>query len=611
MLDIISQMKVSDLILKFVRGDLRHITPYDFVPLKQAGSLQPVLGGLAHATPESEGMHSAYIRRFFEELDSCDEIRVHSVMILRHGKVIAEGSFQPYNAAYPHMMFSLAKSVTGMAVGMAVRDGLISLSDKLVDIFPEKTSLLHSPRINSITVLHLLNMTSGIKFNEVGSALEKDWVRAYLQSDCQYEPGTEFSYNSMNSYMLSAILCKKTGMSLTDYLTPRLFAPLGIEIPQWETCPVGIEKGGWGLYLRPSDMAKLGQLYLQGGSWEANGQTRQLVPRDWIEESVKTDTATRESDHADGYGYQLWNFGAKGAYQFNGVFGQYVIVLPERDMVIAITSGSQNLFSDRSCDIVEKFFGDDAPAFSETPLPNNVRELRALKNTLDHLYFVKETAPEPEDTGPVGRLLNRVLARRDLNVLSPAAAALSGRKYALEPGYGTLMPLILQTIANNFPDGITGLDFVFEPGSCSITFYDGQDVNIVEAGMDGRPRMGNITVHGEPYIISSTAQLNTDEDDRPVLKLFISFIETPFTRTIKFIFYDERILIRFNELPSVDAASKMLMNLVGGKGNTIDKMMGEAIRSQRMVDRLRNLMLPRAKGTLVNDSADKIEGVVK
>lgn len=605
MLDVISQMKVSDLMLKFVRGDLRHITPYPFFPQKKSSTQQPPLGGLPHATPESVGISSEYIRKFFEELDQCDQIQVHGVMILRHGKVIAQGDFQPYTAAYPHMMFSLSKSITGMAVGMLVRDGLLSTDEKIVDIFSDRVSFLRSPRINSITVLHLLNMTSGIKFNEAGSAVEKDWVRAFLQSDCLYEPGSEFSYNSMNSYLLSAIVCKRSGMSLTEYLTPRLYEPLGIQTPLWETCPMGIEKGGWGLYLRIADMAKLGQIYLQGGRWMVNGKMTQLVPEDWIQKSVKTELPAGDGDNRRGYGYQLWDFGAQGAYQFNGLFGQYVIVLPQRDMVIAVTSGSPHLFTDCSAEIIERYFGDNAPTFSEKPLPNNLRHLRALKNTLSHLYTIHETAPKKEPASFLGDLARRVLPRPATDRLSPTASALNGRTYRTEPGYGSLMPLILQCVTNNFCSGLTQVDFAFEPGSCCITFYDEDTVNMVEAGMDGTPRTGTVTIHDEVYAVGATARLTTDEDDRPVLKLFVSFLETPCTRMIKFVFYGNRVYIRFNELPSVKTATEMLFNLVGGSGNTIEKMIRDAVRSQRMTDRLNSLVLPRTKGTLTQREGEK------
>ena len=604
MLDLLSQMKVADLMLKFLRGDLRHITPYPFEPQKKEIAHQSVINGLARSTPENEGIPSSHIQHFFEALDHCNEIHIHSVMLLRHGKVIAEGSFQPYSSSYPHMMFSLAKSVTGMAVGMLVRDGLLSLDEKIVDIFSDKGVLLRSPRVNNITVLHLLNMTSGIKLNEVGSVVEKDWVKAYLQSDCVFEPGTEFSYNSMNSYLLSAIVCKKTGMGLKEYLSPRLFEPLGIQNVMWDTCPLGIEKGGWGLYLHVADMAKLGQLYLQGGRWTVGGKTKQLVPQSWVIESTKIQTPTRESDHANGYGYQIWNFAANGAYQYNGVFGQYVIMLPERDMVIAITSGSQNLFSDCSSDIVEEYFGDDAPAFSAQPLPNNVNALRALRNTLEHLYVIKATIPKPQPLNPLGRWLSRVLKREKPEELPPLAKKINQQKYRFEPSFGTLMPLILQGVTNNFSNAITEASFSFQPDLCKITLSDGENENVISAGLNGIPQLGSIRVNGEMYAVGSTARLDSDEDGRPVLKLFVSFIETPCIRTMKFIFYGEKLLIRFDELPSVDAASKMLFGLVGGTGNSIEKMMIDTISQQRLASRIDNITMPRARGVLLHETAE-------
>ncbi len=598
MMDLFSQMKTVDLLLKFLRGDMQHITPYPFVPQKKKNIPQGNIGDLPHSTPETEGVPSAYIQQFFEELNACDEIHVHSVMLLRHGKVIAEGSFKPYFSGYPHMVFSLSKSITGMAVGMAVSDGLISLDEKVIDIFPEKGVMFRSPKINNITVRHLLNMTSGIKFNEVGSVVERDWVKAFLMSDCSFEPGTEFYYNSMNSYMLSAIVCKRTGVGLMEYLNERLFVPLGIHDVTWDTCPLGIEKGGWGLYLHIADMAKLGQLYLQGGHWTVNGEIKQLISEDWIRESTKTQTPTRDKDHASGYGYQIWNFGAKDAYQYNGVFGQYVIVLPACDMVVAITSGSQNLFSDCSCKIVEKYFGDQAAGLTGHALPNNIMALRSLKNTLENLYVIPDTAPKPQPVSGLGMFFSRFLHRGNHEEMPRLAVGIDQKQYRLEKSFGTLMPLILQGVTNNFSGGINKASFAFEPGVCVITLNDGNDENVIRAGLDGVPRRGSVTLNEEVYAVGATALLTTDEDDRTVLKLYISFIETPCVRMMKFIFYGEKLLIRFFELPSVAVASQMLLGLVGGNGNSMNKMLMDTIAQQRLAERVDTIMLPRAKGTL-------------
>ena len=548
MMDLRSQMKVVDLLLKLFRGDLQHINPYPFVPQKHKNIPNADSGGLMRSIPEHEGIPSAHLQHFFEELDACPSIHVHSAMVLRHGKIVAEGSWKPYSGSYPHMMFSLSKSVVSMAVGFAVQEGLLTLDDKAAGYFPDKNVLFRSPRINNITVRHLLNMTSGLKFNEVHSVVEKDWVRAILQSDCSFEPGTEFSYNSLNTYLLSAILCKKTGMGLVEYLTPRLFGPLGIHNVSWDVCPMGIEKGGWGLWLRTVDMAKLGQFYLQRGLWMVDGEEKQLLPEDWVIESTKMDTPTREGDYSKGYGYQIWSFGAKGAYQFNGMLGQYVIVLQERDMVIAMTGGSPSLFADETCLIVEKYFGDAAKGLSDDPLPNDIRALRSLRNALGNLYAIRETAPKPKRLSTWARVWRRVFPEKQIvPTVPPGLRKLNGRQYQLESSSAALMPLILQGTTNNFGANISKISMEFSPGECRLIVEDGAETNLIVAGMDGTPRKGCVTLNGEIYAVGSTARLTTDEDDRPVLKVFICFTETPSVRIMKFILYSpERMLIRFD-----------------------------------------------------------------
>ena len=603
MMDLRSQMKVVDLLMKLFRGDMQHINPYPFVPQKHKNIPNADSGGLLRSIPEREGIPSGQIQRFFEELDACPSIHVHSAMVLRHGKIIAEGSWKPYSGSYPHMMFSLSKSVVSMAVGFAVQEGLLSLDDPAASFFPDKNVLFRSARISGITIRHLLNMTSGLKFNEVNSAVEKDWVRAILQSDCSFEPGTEFSYNSLNTYLLSAILYRKTGMGLVEYLTPRLFDPLGIHHVSWDVCPLGIEKGGWGLWLRIVDMAKLGQLYLQRGRWTVDGAEKQLLPESWIAEYTKMDTPTREGDYSTGYGYQIWSFGAKGAYQFNGMLGQYVIVLPERDMVLALTSGSPSLFADETCHIVEKYFGDGAKELSDGPLPNDIRALRSLRSALGNLYAIRETAPKPKHVSTLTRMWRRVFPeKQEVPTVPPELRKWNGCQYQLENSSAALMPLILQGTTNNFGANISRIGMEFSPGECRLIVEDGAETNLIVAGMDGIPRKGCITLNGEVYAIGSTARLTTDEDDRPVLKVFVCFTETPSVRVLKFILYSpEKMLIRFDELPSVEASLEVLFSLVGGRENqnSLNKLFMDTVGQQRLDERVAQVSRPRVKATLV------------
>ena len=594
MMDIISQIKTVDMILKGLRGDLQHITPYDFVPEKQRyltnGSQNPLL----RSTPEEQGVPSGHLERFFKALDACPDISPHSVLVLRHGRLIGQAHWKPYSGAYAQMTYSLSKSVTAMAVGMAVEDKLFSLDDRICDLFSDRMPPFRNPRINSVTVRHLLDMTSGVRFNEFGSMMERDWVRAYLQSDCAFEPGGEFAYNSMNSYILSALLRRKTGKGLVEYLTPRLFQPLGIENVFWEKCPMGVEKGGWGLYLRPEDMAKLGQLYLQKGAWTVDGKKRRLVPERWVEESVKIRVRTKMGEHETGYGYHLWSFPIEGAYQFNGVFGQYVIVIPGLDVVIAMTSGSHGLFIDTSAAIIREYFGDGA-TFFDNPLPADASALHALVRTVNSLAVFPETVPQKPPRNFLQRIWRGLFGGDDAEKLPELAAALDKKAYLLENSFGTLMPFILQGVRNNFCAGISRVAFSFEPGVCTVVFTQGKDVCTVKAGLDGVPRRGGVSMNGELYAVGGSARLTTDEDDHTVLKLFISFIETPHTRIIKFIFDGDSVLVRFDELPSVDSASKLALSLISGSG-ALEKLLNDTISQQRITGHVRKILLPKAVG---------------
>lgn len=598
MTDLFSQMKTVDLMLKFLRGDLRHITCYPFTPQKREPLWLSDNRDLPRSTPEAEGIPSSYLRDFFRELDTNPLVCLHGAIVLRHGKVIAEGSWKPYTPSLPHMMFSLSKSVVSMAVGFAVQEGLLRLDEKVVDIFPDRLPLLRNSRMNNVTVEHLLTMTSGVRFNEAGSAMERDWVRGFLQSDCAFEPGTQFAYDSMNSYLLSAIVCRRSGKTLMEYLEPRLFRPLNIRGISWDTCPMGIEKGGWGLSLRLADMAKLGQLYLQDGVWAVNGVPRRVLPKGWVKDSIRSRRpGVPEKGTNAGYGYQIWTFEAEDAYQFNGMFGQYVVVLPARDMVIGISSGSQNLFSDDSLGVIAHYFGDGARGISDSPLPPNPREESSLRDTLGQLYVIRETAPKPPKFPPLPHFIRQFLPERKGSDLSEWG--ISGKVYRLQNDFGTLMPTILQCVTNNFCAPLSHAGFLLKPRVCRVFLRDADDSYKIEAGLDGTPRTGTVSFHSEVYAVGATARLARDEDGRTVLKLFLSFLETPCTRVMKCIFYGEKILIRFDEIPNLEKASDALFEVMEGESGGLQKLLSDTITRERLTRRLDRLLHPRAKGMLV------------
>jgi CubicO group peptidase (beta-lactamase class C family) len=286
-----------------------------------------------------------------------DSMDIHSVMIVKDGSVIYSHWQSEGVDSVPHVLHSVSKTFTATAVGLAIADGKMALTDKIVDFFPDKLPAKVSDNLKAMTVRDLLTMSCGhdVEPSARNANAEQDWVTAFLAHPVVHEPGTFYLYNSIGTYMLSAIVQQVTGEKIVDYLTPRLFEPLHIDKPKWEESPQGINCGGWGLYLKTEDLAKMGQLLLQKGEW--NGQ--QLIPAEWVAEmskkqveSINPGTRMEEaeakgmtketSDWMQGYGYQMWRC-RPGCFRADGARGQYIIVVPDKNAVIAITSNVEDL----------------------------------------------------------------------------------------------------------------------------------------------------------------------------------------------------------------------------------------------------------------------------
>jgi hypothetical protein len=298
---------------------------------------------LPKSTPEAEGVSSAAILDFIKAVENSKN-EFHSIMILRHGKVITEGWWKPYRSDLRHTMYSVSKSFTATAVGFAVNEKKLSVNDKVISFFPEDLPDTVTDYLKELSVKDLLTMSVGQDPDPTGPviATQENWVKGFFSVPIKKKPGSVFLYNSLATYMLSAIVQKVTGERVLQYLTPRLFNPLGIKNIDWEIDPKGINSGGWGLRLKTEDMAKFGQLFLQKGKW----QGKQIIPASWIEEAStfkidqKPELSQAEKDKSDwtqGYCYQMWRC-KNNAYRGDGAFGQYIIVMPDQDAVIAITS---------------------------------------------------------------------------------------------------------------------------------------------------------------------------------------------------------------------------------------------------------------------------------
>jgi CubicO group peptidase (beta-lactamase class C family) len=294
-------------------------------------------------SPAAEGLEPAAVRRLVALFDELEDI--HSFVLMRHGHVVAEGSWAPHTADRPHLMFSVSKSFTATAVGLAIDAGLFSLDDLVVDLLAPDAPAEPSANLAAMRVRHLLTMTTGHAMStiEVIDSAGGDWVRKILALPVEYEPGTHFVYNTGATYLAAAIVQRLTGQRLLDYLRPRVFEPLGITTATWEQDPDGLDVGGFGLAITVEELAAFGQLYLQRGQWEG----RQLVPAEWVDAATAKQVPTGPdgwSDWVQGYGFQFWQC-RHGAYRADGAFGQYAIVWPEHDIVVAITSGIANLQS--------------------------------------------------------------------------------------------------------------------------------------------------------------------------------------------------------------------------------------------------------------------------
>jgi CubicO group peptidase (beta-lactamase class C family) len=373
----------------------------------------PAVGGssggtaLPRATPESQGISSAGLQALYAEADA-ERFGIHGLMVLRHGKVVAEGWWAPYTADDPHELYSLSKSFTSTAIGLLQAEGRINIHDKLLSFFADEAPSDAADNLKNMRLRDLLMMSTGQQPEDVDriniGAADGSGTRQFLAAPVKQRPGTLFYYNTPASYMLSATVQKVTGQTVRDYLVPRLFEPLGIATPAWDLSPEGYNVGGSGLHLRTEDIAKFGQLLLQRGEW--NG--RRLLPAEWVDQATARQTSNGsnpDSDWEQGYGFQFWRC-TRGFYRGDGAFGQFVIVMPQYDAVVAINSGSGNMGG-----IMKILWARLLPELRAAPLPEDRAAQGALQARLAHLQL-------PVTSGAVKK---------------PLAATISGRVYQLEP----------------------------------------------------------------------------------------------------------------------------------------------------------------------------------
>jgi CubicO group peptidase (beta-lactamase class C family) len=469
--------------------------------LVSAGIQAQKTGAFPVSTPEAEGVSSAGIINFLDAAAK-SKTEFHSFMFLRHGKLVAEGWWNPYSPTLKHTLYSTSKSFTAAAVGFAISEKKVSLDDKVVNIFPNDLPPVVGSNLGSLTVKDVLMMSDGQDPDPTGTLVrDTNWVKAFLSTTIVNKPGTKFLYNSMGTYMLSAIVQKVTGKKVIDYLKPRLFEPLGIKGMDWEVSPQGINTGGWGLRLKTEDMAKFGQLYLQKGMW--NG--KQVIPAAWVQEAttmkIMQDPSAPQSkkdssDWLQGYCYQMWRC-RHNAVRADGAFGQYIIMMPDQDAVIAITAETPDM--QEEINLVWQYL---LPAMHDGALPEDNAKDEALRQKTKSLALV----PPVEKTIAV-------------------KAAINGKTFTLQPNN-----LHINEIAFSVKNGNYQLTIKNDTANYTLNFGE------------AKWQTGETSMHG-PYLLTGAVATLTglpafktagsyDWKDAQTLELLLRYIESPHTETL-------------------------------------------------------------------------------
>ncbi len=524
---------------------------YDFKSINE----QP----LPRSTPAAEGIDASWVEGLVRELGENKNANMHQLTILRHEKIIYEGGFDPYPAGIWHVTYSMCKSFTGLAIGLLVDDGLLHVEDKVVNFFRDDITLLHYIKFRDLSVRDLLVMSSGSTFNEVGAISGDDWVSSFFESSVKFAPGSEFDYNSMNSFMLSAIVQKVTGTSMFDLLKERIFNPMGIKKVFWEHSPQGVTKGGWGMFLRQEDAAKLGLLFMNKGIW--NGT--QLVSEQWITDSISPLMETGNTS-LPGYGYQLWTQPDGQGFCFNGMLGQNVQCYYDLDLIIVTNAGNQEVFQGGGMtDIIKKY--TDELQVSATPIVGNVAAYRHLLHTKQEMEGKLSSVVIPTHGGwcmkGEGSSRQNVRSRRDF------LKSMSGKIFEMdEKGIG-LFPLIMQVVHYNFTEGIRFVRFRLDQGTLYLDFMEGNEFHVIPVGFD-RGRHTTIHMNGEDYLVGCKGQIGINEDQQNVLSIKLCFVEEATERSIKIIQIDDYTLeFQWNELPGSSIIVETLESITSGSGN--------------------------------------------
>lgn len=424
--------------------------------------------------PQSVGVSAKIVNDFFKNAEE-KNLEYHSLMVIRNGKVAVEWYNEPFDKDTTHSVYSVSKSFTATAIGFAVCEGLISLDDKLLDFFPEYAPKKPDPRFNKLTVHNLLRMSSGKQPSFLSDKGKVDWIEDFINSPWVFEPGEKFLYINENIYMLSAIINKVTGMSMREYLRPRLFEPLGIDFPFWETDRNGIEAGGWGLYLKTEDLAKFTLCYLKDGKYKGE----QVIPKEWVrlatQKQIDNEFNRPGSDASYGYGYCFWQ-DHLGGFRADGMFSQFGIAFPEYNAVVVVMSSITV-----EQDALDGIFDFFPKAFIEAD------ENTELQMTKSHAPAYSEHPVKEQEVN------DRYIKFRKKILLNLVGFQLS------------VLPLAITYMMSDKAGNIDMVKFNFNGEECTFRWSEGDEHNIIALGMDGHYRYSTMTLGQIEFKVCSNA----------------------------------------------------------------------------------------------------------
>ena len=502
---------------------------------------------------EKVGVDSKEVQAF---IDDCKEsgIEIHSLMVTRHGQVACEAYKEPFSPDIPHTMYSVSKSFTSIAVGFAIEEGYMTLETKFLDVFPEYRPEKYDPYLEKLNVFHLLTMQSGKSLSPMADRTKDTWIKDFVKGTWGFEPGTQFLYVSENMYILCSMIRKLTGKTVTEWLTPRLYEPLGMEVPYWETCPHGTEAGGWGLFITMEDFAKVTLCCQQMGKF--NG--KQVIPAEWIEVGTKKIADNSEDgnniDGVNGYGYCFWRCGGyKNAYRMDGMFGQFGIVFEDLDAILNVMAG--NIDEQQLRDAIWRHF---PKAF--------------IEDTTDAQGVEVKFEPYPKMPKLTRSFMEKSLDSKVITFGKAHVLTLIGMPVSV-------LPLAAVFMEKDKAGNIDNVSFRFYEDEMLMTWTEGVERNTIKVGLDGEYRYGRIVLGGIAYTTASTAAWTSER----VLEVHIRPVETVAERQLIFTFKGEG---KVTMEPSTTPPSSVMLDNV--------KSSVKEIMTSEFIGNLAELVIPLA-----------------